>query len=199
MTNNTQLDTYNDFDIEFLKWIYLGAISLTTILGTFLLPWLFRKCEHYLHYMNSFSGAVMFTTSLTHLIPELSEYHLSDYPFPFLFTVLSFYVIMFIEKILFHIHHHEVTINTRNELLGNLANIIAIGLHAIVAGITLGLSNDNETLTHMFISIISHKIFASYAIGNKLFRSKSKLAIILPLILFNLMTPGGIIIGKVYK
>jgi len=197
MSNNTQLNTQLNIElnIEYMKYIFLGIISLTTLVCTFLLPYMFRKCEHYLHYMNGFSGSIMFSTALIHLIPELSEYQLSDYPFPFLFVIISFYIIMFIEKIIFHVHHHEVTVNVRNELISNLANVSAVGLHGIVAGINLGMSHDNETLIHMFVSIISHKIFASYAIGNKLFRSRSKLAIILPLILFNLMTPGGIIIG----
>ena len=178
-----------------MKWIYLGIISFTTIIGTFLLPLLSRKCINYLHYINGFSGAIMFSTALMHLIPHIFENNFTTYPFPMLFIVISFYIIMFIEKILFHVHHHEVNISVKNEFIKNMLNILAIGLHALVAGITLGLMDTNKGLTQMFIAIISHKIFAAYAIGNKMFQAHNKIAIIIPLIFFNLMTPCGIIIG----
>ena len=193
--NKNHTDNSDIIELKYMKFIYLGSISLVTLIGTFLLPFLSKKYTDSLHYINGFSGAIMFSTAFIHLLPHILENQFTTYPFAMLFVVLSFYIIMFIEKIIFHIHHHETSTNCKGDFIKNIINVLAIGLHAMVAGITIGISDTHERLTQIFIAVISHKLFASYAIGNKIFKSNNKCAIIIPLLVFNMMTPGGVIIG----
>jgi len=175
--------------------IYTSIILTSSIIGTIFLPKVIHKYEHYLHYVNSFSGSVLFSTALIHLLPELSEYHLSEYPYHMVFVTSSFLLLMFLEKYIFHIHHHTVEIDSNiSELTTNIITVLAISAHSFIAGISLGLSDSNKELNTIFISIISHKIFAAYAIGCKLYNSKSWNYYI-PTTIFILITPIGVIVG----
>jgi hypothetical protein len=84
----------------------------------------------------------------------------------------------------------------RDDLIRNMINVCAISLHSVIAGTSLGYSNETGGLDSIFIAIISHKLFASLAVGSRIIStSASPCSIYSPLIVFCLMTPLGALIG----
>lgn len=114
--------------------------------------------------LNAFSGAVFLTVGLTHLLPHVAEHEATadldtDYPVGLAIVALGFILILFVEQILFDVHghkHHEnleleeertpdvpLLERTRNTALfyqEPLITQLAVGLHAVLECITMGLA-----------------------------------------------------------
>jgi zinc transporter ZupT len=88
--------------------IYATVVVIECFIGSIVLPRVGRKFHRIMHYMNSFSGATLFATALFHLLPELREAHLTKYPWDMVIVAASFLGIMFLEKVVFHVHGHTI-------------------------------------------------------------------------------------------
>ena len=81
-------------------------------------------------------------------------------------------------------------------LTSSLVLLLAISLHAILAGVTLGMQTESDNVTTIAVAIISHKAPAAFSIGTKFMRNgldfKTSAALIA---LFACVTPVGIGIG----
>jgi len=76
-----------------------------------------------------------------------------------------------------------------------MAGYIALSLHSVLAGLSLGLG-DWETAVSFFIAIISHKSFGAFAAATNYLKSKPKMwQFITAVVAFSLVTPIGIAIG----
>jgi zinc transporter 1/2/3 len=76
------------------------------------------------------------------------------------------------------------------------ALVVALSIHSLIAGITMGAQNSLSNVLLIFVAIATHKSTAGFALGVSLARNAVPRGRALRLIgLFSVMTPIGIIIG----
>lgn len=102
----------------------------------------------------------------------------------------SFIILWLIEHVLLR----------QKETLSRQTNIwlltITLSLHALIAGIALGISEIFSIVSILFIAIIAHKGFETFAfIINLYHQLEKKSQVVLVLIVFSVITPIGIILG----
>ena len=86
--------------------------------------------------------------------------------------------------------HHTI------KFLNSMVILLAISLHAVLAGITLGVQGERSNVITIAVAICSHKAPAAFSIGAKFLRDGMPVKLVLPLIgAFSLVTPVGIGIG----
>jgi len=78
----------------------------------------------------------------------------------------------------------------------SLVILLAISLHAVLAGISLGVQGESAKVTTVAVAICAHKAPAAFSLGSKFLRDGMSLKHVLALIgAFSLVTPVGIGIG----
>merc|ERR1711924_289575 len=69
-------------------------------------------------------------------------------------------------------------------LLEGIILVIALGIHSFFEGLLLGLAKTNLNLDSLFIGIVCHKAFVSFALGSSLARSSTVIAALICLGIF---------------
>lgn len=83
-----------------------------------------------------------------------------------------------------------------NKFYNSLVLLLAISLHAVLAGISLGVQGERAQVITVAVAICSHKAPAAFSIGSKFLRDGMSLKHVLALVgAFSLVTPIGIGIG----
>jgi hypothetical protein len=111
--------------------------------------------------LNSFSGAVFLTVGLTHLLPHVAEFEANAnlgtaYPVGFAIVAGGFILVLFVEQVLFNVHGdmperpddeklQDVPLLERTKRVARffqepLITELAVGLHAMLESITLGVA-----------------------------------------------------------
>jgi zinc transporter ZupT len=140
----------------------------------------------------AFSGAYLFTLTLTHILPEL--FAESQSPFQIgIFVVVGFLMQVLLEFFTEgiehgHLHHHNLNANTM---------LIALCIHALLEGTLLSHPSHQhehgETNTLLF-GIVIHKIPEAFAFAAVLLAQMKQKRKILPLLLiFALASPVGVL------
>ena len=84
----------------------------------------------------------------------------------------------------------------KTALYNSAAVLIAISLHAVLAGVSLGMQSESARVIAVSIAIFSHKGPAAFSVGSKFMRSGLPTPYVIGLVLaFTLTTPFGIAIG----
>ena len=74
--------------------------------------------------------------------------------------------------------------------------LLAISLHAILAGVSLGVQSERKNVITIAVAITSHKAPAAFSIGSKFIRNGMTVTQTLSLVgIFSIVTPVGIAIG----
>lgn len=139
----------------------------------------------------SFSGAFLFAITVLHLIPD--AYESGDHLVGvfilggFLFQIL---LEQFSEGIEHgHIHHH-----VQEHAAFPIGIMASLCLHAFLEGMPLAKSREQE----LVFGIALHHIPAAFALGSVLVQNKiQKSNVLLLLVIFALMTPGGYLLSQV--
>lgn len=83
-----------------------------------------------------------------------------------------------------------------NAFSNSLVILVAISLHAILAGVSLGIQSERTKVIAVAVAICSHKAPAAFSIGSKFMRNGMAVSQVLALVfIFALVTPVGIGIG----
>lgn len=73
----------------------------------------FARYDAYMSVMNCFSGGVFVATCLLHLLPEALEgaegLDYGNFPLPYAIVGLGFYLVLFVERVMFHTHGHATS------------------------------------------------------------------------------------------
>ena len=73
---------------------------------------------------------------------------------------------------------------------------MAISLHAVLAGVSLGMQGSTSRVAAVAVAICSHKGPAAFSVGSKFLRSGLPTSQVVALVLaFTLVTPFGIVVG----
>ncbi|EEH54992.1 zinc permease family [Micromonas pusilla CCMP1545] len=149
----------------------------------------------------------------------------NEYPLAYALVVIGFIMIFLVERVIFHAHGHSaeeeeghshghshsksdekymvglvdgdsVKKATKEGFKTSLVILLAISLHAILAGVSMGIQSESENVYTVFVAIASHKAPAAFSIGSKFIRNGMDAKTVVSLIVvFSLVTPVGIIIG----
>ena len=158
-------------------------ILIESIVSVFMLP---EVTKGYTNYYNAITSGIISGFTLTHFIPEVNVFngHVA--------IAMAFLYCLFIEKYFFHVHEHSIEYYGENNALVSLwSNVIGISFHAIVAGITLG---NTDEMVPIFTIIVSHKLFTGYCLAMKYRNLNYKKYF--PFLVFTLTTPLSAIFSK---
>ena len=85
---------------------------------------------------------------------------------------------------------------TNAALYTSLSVLVAISLHAVLAGVSLGMQSERSRVAAVAVAICSHKAPAAFSVGSKFIRSGLPPRHVMALVIvFTLVTPFGIVIG----
>lgn len=95
-------------------------------------------------------------------------------------------------------HHHDdhISEHLHGSLLASLMLLMALSIHSVLAGLSIGIVSDVNDIYSTAIAIVAHKIFAGYALGSTLAAADldNDRCLILGCC-FAFSTPLGILIG----
>jgi len=161
-----------------------------------------RKVLRLLSSANALAGGFFLGAALLHLLPEAQEaLEVVEGPLPWamIFCLVGFLLVLLLEKLASTGGHHfpdGETLSARNPLYPYVLTIV-LSLHSIIAGYALGAGATMNMVLIIFLAEISHKLSAAFALGVSLIRSGMPLPRLRRiLVLFALMTPGGILLGQ---
>ena len=84
----------------------------------------------------------------------------------------------------------------RHALYASVSVLVAISLHAVLAGVSLGMQGSTSRVAAVAVAICSHKGPAAFSVGSKFLRSGLPTSQVVALVLaFTLVTPFGIVVG----
>ncbi|KAL4494249.1 hypothetical protein ABPG73_018768 [Tetrahymena malaccensis] len=215
----------------------------------------FRENKKILSIFSAFSGGLFISIGLIHILPEAGEdfdkYYNSveHFPFQMLIAVISFSLVLFIEKVigeyLTHHHHHhhysndlesqqqdqqinenylpsfeiedtieskqsqikqvfeEIDISLSKQDDNNKINIltpfvlqIALGIHATLEGLAIGVEQDFSKCLTIALAVLVHKWAEGLVLGLALKQSKMNLTRATVMVVIQaIMNPMGICIG----
>lgn len=157
-------------------FVYISVIFLNSIIGIGLAQ-KFNEFENF-YLASSFSNALISSIGFNHIFPHAAESFYGT-----MACSLSFILLMIIEKLILHLHNHI------DKNASMFLNMSGIGIHAAIAGLSLGFSSDSTDMLYIFIAIISHKIFATFSLAVKYHNSPYAL------LAFSFVTPISALIG----
>lgn len=89
-----------------------------------------------------------------------------------------------------------VRLQYHNALYTSVSVLVAISLHAVLAGVALGMGTTTSRVASVAVAICSHKAPAAFSVGSKFMRSGLPMSHVVALVLvFTLVTPFGIVVG----
>ncbi len=180
----------------------LGIIAITVIGGA--IPLLAARREvgrRFFSLGNAFAGGIFLGVGFIHLLPEGMEElgEVVDFPLGALLAVVGVGVLLLIDRVIFgHHHRHGVAGVGQPEHRSFYPYVLlaALSIHAVTAGVALGLETAVSTTVVIMLGILFHKGSESFALmvcahtaGLETKRQKNILAILV------LMTPLGVLFG----
>eukprot|EP00210_Caulerpa_lentillifera_P007685 g7336.t1 len=182
------------------------------------------KLDEVLSIVNCFSGGVLLTTGIIHMIPHVVEYEdladgIDDYPAGLLIVVASFVLVFYIEHILFDVHSHtdaheegqsetqhiqEKETGKNIESIGHRVSVLKHGLvilaatsfHSILEAFVIGIEDETYGVWLLFATVAAHKGVTAMALGSRMQKAGATMReSLLFALLFALTAPISILIG----
>lgn len=179
-----------------LKWLAALVIFGVTLLTGFLSIGFTLRFRQQLEMGDAVANGIFIGAAVFHLLPEaISGFEAVGSSFAYANTAIlllaSYFVFWLIEKALMLRNEKAAKRHVHVVIL-----VIILSIHASVAGLTLGISETFSLVSILFIAIIAHKGFETFAFVINVYRQIGRgwtLRILLTL--FALITPIGILIG----
>lgn len=95
-------------------------------------------------------------------------------------------------------HHHSshVEQHLHGSIFASVVLLVALCLHSVIAGISLGIENSMDAITSIAIAILMHKFFAGFALGSTMIAAEVPRSRHIKLsLVFASSTPIGIALG----
>lgn len=183
------------------------------------------QSSHFLSLGNAFAAGIFLGIGLIHMLGDASDTWRTslglDYPMALLLAGVAFLFLLWFEHVALQDRFHDAvhapggiipdfnhatlfvsedakTLDTPTQAVAlyPYALIVALSIHSLIAGITMGAQNSIANVLLIFVAIAAHKSTAGFALGVSLARNAIPRGRALRLIgLFSVMTPIGIIVG----
>ena len=178
-----------------LQIALLIAVVILPGIATFQLK---KTNPHSIKLLLSFSGGFLLSIAFIHFIPELYSKNSEQIG---LFILLGFLVQVILEFLSKGIEHGHTHINTNSSAF--LVMMIGLSIHAFIEGIPLAGNyhghhhHDHSGSLTIFTGILIHKLPVAISLTTLMLSSSLKFkGILFNLILFSLMAPLGLFLGK---
>jgi len=178
-----------------LKWLAAVIIFTITLLSGLLSISLSHRFRKQLEIGDAIANGIFIGAALFHLLPGAIKnfQHIGShfaYTHTFLLLIISYLIFWLIEKVFLH---KEKTLKQSAHVT---VMVITLSIHAAIAGITLGSSKLLPLVSILFIAIVAHKGFETFAFVINIYRRIGRNWILISLLfLFSLITPLGIFVG----
>ncbi|MDG2046773.1 MAG: ZIP family metal transporter [Halioglobus sp.] len=213
-------------DIIELKFALMALILASAWIGGLIpLGKATSQSSHFLSLGNAFAAGIFLGIGLIHMLGDASDTWRTslglDYPVALLLAGVAFLLLLWFEHVALQDRFHDAvhapggiipdfdhttpstngTSNTEDSTAQKMAFypyalIVALSIHSVIAGITLGAQTSLANVLLIFVAIAAHKSTAGFALGVSLARNAVPRGRALRLIgLFSVMTPIGIIVG----
>ena len=213
-------------DIIELKFALMALILASAWIGGLIpLGKATSQSSHFLSLGNAFAAGIFLGIGLVHMLGDASDTWRTslglDYPVALLLAGVAFLLLLWFEHVALQDRFHDAvhapggiipdfdhttpstngTSNTEDSTAQKMAFypyalIVALSIHSVIAGITLGAQTSLANVLLIFVAIAAHKSTAGFALGVSLARNAVPRGRALRLIgLFSVMTPIGIIVG----
>ena len=213
-------------DIIELKFALMALILASAWIGGLIpLGKATSQSSHFLSLGNAFAAGIFLGIGLIHMLGDASDTWRTslglDYPMALLLAGVAFLFLLWFEHVALQDRFHDAvhapggiipdfdhatssangTSNTEDSTAQKMAFypyalIVALSIHSVIAGITLGAQTSLANVLLIFVAIAAHKSTAGFALGVSLARNAVPRGRALRLIgLFSVMTPIGIIVG----
>lgn len=182
-----------------------------------------EQSPHFLSLGNAFAAGIFLGIGLIHMLGDASDTWRTtlgfEYPMALLLTGAAFLLLLWFEHAALQGRYHHAVHATGGVLqeLGHVTSpetddthfeepsrlypyalIVALSIHSLIAGITMGAQSSLKNVVILFVAIAAHKSTAGFALGVSLARNRIPRRRSLALIgLFSVMTPIGAVIGLI--
>jgi len=177
------------------KWLAALIILSVSLLTGFASIAFATRHKKQLEIGDAIANGIFIGAALFHLFPStVADFQDLGIHFAYVqaisFIVFSFIILWLLEKLFLK----------KNQNLDRQTNVwlltITLSIHALIAGTALGLSDTLSIASILFIAIIVHKGFETFAFVINVYRQLGKKAQVgLMLTVFSLVTPVGILFG----
>ena len=184
------------------KWLAATLITLITLISGFASLHFIRRYQRFLQIGDALADGIFLGAAAFHLFPNtlegLSGHFdlLNTYLIALLFVFCGFLLLYLSERLLiYHEPEHKRPVNMSAWMLAGILSI-----HAFIAGAALGISDTIASVSILFIAILAHKGFESFALALELHRNwhksyKTKIT----LFFFAFVTPLGIVLASMIE
>lgn len=178
------------------KWLTAVIIFVISLIAGFISIRFAYKHQRSLQIGDAAANGIFIGAALFHLFPgAVEEFHVlkmgdSAYLYSIMIILASFFFLTGIDQLIKKISSSE------NAMIGIGLLTITLSIHALIAGVALGLSETFEIGMIIFIAILAHKCFEMFAFIMVLHRQLQKHRnITIIFLLFSFITPIGIWLG----
>ena len=154
-------------------------IFVESILSAFLLP---KATSVNPDYSNAASGAVLSGLAVTGIIPEINSF------IGLVMTLVSMFILFCMQTVV-DIHNSKKTISI-------WSNCIGLSSYGLVSGLSLSLTSSGLEFLQYTASIMLSILAISYSLGYRYIEYMSDFKDKLPILMFSLSTPVGLLIGR---
>lgn len=180
--------------------IELKYFAATVIFGITLLTGLLsvsfvKRYRRQLEIGDALANGIFIGAGLFHLVPEaIDGFKQLPTNMVYLKTALlvlgSYFLFWVLEKILLR------KVTSAQHQLHVIILIFILSIHAFIAGLTLGISEAVSLISILFVAILAHKGFETFAFVINIYRQIGRgIQLTILIILFALITPAGILLG----
>ena len=153
-------------------------ILLESIFSSFILP---KATSINPEYGNAASGAILSGLAITGIIPEINSF------IGLVMALLSMFILFCIQIVL-DVHNSKKTISI-------WSNCIGLSAYGLISGLSLSLTSGLDFVQYA-VSIMLSTLAISYSIGFRYIEFMSDFKDKLPVLLFSLSTPLGLVVGR---
>ena len=189
------------------KWLIAAVIAIITLtVGLASLKFI-RRFQHLLSLGDAFADGIFLGVAAFHLFPdalnEFTVYHhlLTAYLFTLILVIGGFCLLLLLERIMLRREMQRATISNAAACTASAWMLVGIlAVHAFIAGAALGIANTITTVSILFIAILAHKGFESFALVMGLHRnSQTECQMKRILWAFTFVTPFSIVLASIVE
>lgn len=184
------------------KWLTAAIVVAITLVAGFASLHFIRRYQRLLEIGDAFADGIflgagafhLFPHALQGLVPELGV--MLAYTVAIILVIAGFSFLYFLERFL--IQREASGAAAAQVSAWTLAAMLSA--HAFIAGAALGISNTIASVSIIFIAILAHKVFETFALAVGLHRSwKDNTKTKAILFFFSFVTPLGIVLASIVE
>ena len=179
-----------------LKWLSAIILLIGSLLAGLASLRFITRYQRQLQLGDAVANGIFIGAAAFHLLPDAVEILPTRYTLLAVMYALALTAIAFI--MLFLIHQQLLHRKPQQSKLINIALLsVTLTIHALIAGIALGVADDATFVSIIFVAILAHKGFEVFAFVMGLQRQlNNHKLILLLLVVFCCITPLGIWLGS---